>query len=576
MIILGINYKHGDASACLIKDGKLCSAVEEERFTKIKNCSHFPINSIQYCLTENNISIDDVSYITINSNPRYNLLAKIVFTFKNINNGLFFEYFLSFFDNNQSAKFLFRLYFEKNVKNKIIYIPHHLSHVYSTLFFLEDTKNSLIFSFDGSGDFSTIEVYLTNQKKTKLLEKNYFPHSLGFYYMAFTQYLGFKNYGDEYKVMGLSGTGSPIYADKIKKILLKSEYPFKLNLKYFNIPKVSYFTHQPKVQDLYNDFFTKEFGEPRKQDEKNIKQIHKDYAASMQKVFEDVVFVYLRKFQKQYNSKKLYLTGGCALNSVLAGKIVQSKLFNEVSIGPNPGDAGGALGSAFYHLVKNNLEIDNIHNIPFSGPSYKDSFIKKHIIDKIINDKKYKVSFYEKDEDLTLDVAKIIKTQKVIFWYQDSAEWGPRALGNRSILADPTEKDIKELINISIKKRELFRPFAPVVLKSFANDYFHMHGQDSKYMNIVFKAKDITIQKCPGVVHVDGTSRVQTIEVTDNKKLYDLLNEFKKITGHPMLINTSLNINGPMAMNPIDAFNFFLDTEVKSIILNNWLIETKS
>jgi carbamoyltransferase len=575
MIILGINYKHGDASACLIKDGKLCSAVEEERFTKIKNCSHFPINSIQYCLTENNISIDDVNYITINSNSTYNFLAKIIFTFKNINNGLFFDYFSSIFDKNQSAKFLFRLYFEKNLKDKIIYIPHHLSHVYSTLFFLEDTKNSLIFSFDGSGDFSTIEVYLINQKKIKLLEKNYFPHSLGFYYMAFTQYLGFKNYGDEYKVMGLSGTGLPIYADKIKKILLKSEYPFRLNLKYFNIPKVSYSTHQPKVQDLYNDFFIREFGEPRKQDEKNIEQIHKDYAASMQKVFEDVVFVYLRKFQKQYNSKKLYLTGGCALNSVLAGKIVQSKLFNEVSIGPNPGDAGGALGSAFYHLVKNNLKIDNIHNIPFSGPSYKDSFIKKHIIDKIINDKKYKVSFYEKDEDLTLDVAKIIKKQKVIFWYQDNAEWGPRALGNRSILADPTENNIKELINTSIKKRELFRPFAPVVLKSFANDYFHMHGQDSKYMNIVFKAKDITIQKCPGVVHEDGTSRVQTIEVIDNKKLYDLINEFKKITGHPILINTSLNINGPMAMNPIDAFNFFSDTDVKSIILNNWLIETK-
>ena len=575
MIILGINYKHGDASACLIKDGKLCSAVEEERFTKIKNCSHFPINSIQYCLTENNISIDDVNYITINSNSTYNFLAKIIFTFKNINNGLFFDYFSSIFDKNQSAKFLFKLYFEKNLKDKIIYIPHHLSHVYSTLFFLEDTKNSLIFSFDGSGDFSTIEVYLINQKKIKLLEKNYFPHSLGFYYMAFTQYLGFKNYGDEYKVMGLSGTGLPIYADKIKKILLKSEYPFRLNLKYFNIPKVSYSTHQPKVQDLYNDFFIREFGEPRKQDEKNIEQIHKDYAASMQKVFEDVVFVYLRKFQKQYNSKKLYLTGGCALNSVLAGKIVQSKLFNEVSIGPNPGDAGGALGSAFYHLVKNNLKIDNIHNIPFSGPSYKDSFIKKHIIDKIINDKKYKVSFYEKDEDLTLDVAKIIKKQKVIFWYQDNAEWGPRALGNRSILADPTENSIKELINTSIKKRELFRPFAPVVLKSFANDYFHMHGQDSKYMNIVFKAKDITIQKCPGVVHEDGTSRVQTIEVIDNKKLYDLINEFKKITGHPILINTSLNINGPMAMNPIDAFNFFSDTDVKSIILNNWLIETK-
>ena len=573
MIILGINYKHGDASACIIKDGKLCSAVEEERFTKIKNCSDFPINSIKYCLLENNISIDDVSYITVNSNPKYNFLAKIIFTLKNISNSLIREYVSSFFDKNQSIKFLFKLYFEKNVNDKIVYIPHHLSHVYSTLFFLEDKKNSLVFSFDGSGDFSTIEVYLINQKKAKLLEKNYFPHSLGFYYMAFTQYLGFKNYGDEYKVMGLSGTGSPIYADKIKKILIETEYPFKLNLKYFNTPKVSYFTHQPKVQDLYNDLFVKEFGEPRKEDEKNIEQTYKDYAASMQKVFEDVVFVYLRKFQKEHNSKKLYLTGGCALNSALVGKIVQSKLFNEVSVGPNPGDAGGALGSAFYYLVKNNLRIDNIHNIPFSGPSNKNSFIKKHIINKIINDKRYKVSFYENDEDLTVDIAKIITKQKVIFWYQDSAEWGPRALGNRSILADPTETDIKELINLSIKKRELFRPFAPVVQKSFANDYFHMYGQDSKYMNIVFKAKDITIQKCPGVVHEDGTSRVQTLEVTDNRKLYNLLTEFNKITGHPMLINTSLNINGPMAMNAIGAFNFFLDTDVKSIILNNWLIE---
>jgi len=573
MIILGINYKHGDASACLIKDGKLLSATEEERFTKIKNYSYFPINSIKYCLSENNISIDEINYITVNSNQTYNFLAKIIFALKNLYNINIFFYFSSFLNNEKKITALFKLYFDQNISDKIINIPHHLAHAYSTLFFLEDTKNSLVFSFDGSGDFSTIELYLVKQKKLKLLEKNYFPHSLGFYYMAFTQYLGFNNYGDEYKVMGLSGTGSPIYADMIKKLLIKSQYPFRLNLKYFNLPKVTYIKHQPNVNKLFNKLFIETFGKPRINNEENIEKIYRDYAASMQKVFEDVVFAYLYKFQKKYNSKKLYLTGGCALNSVLVGKIVESKLFDEVDVGPNPGDAGGALGSAFCHLAESNLKIANKHNIPYSGPSYKNSFIKNYIIDKIINDKKFKVSFYEKDEDLTLNAAKIIKKQKIIFWYQDAMEWGPRALGNRSILADPAEAHIKNIINSLIKKRELFRPFAPVVLKNYANDYFHMHGQDSKYMNIVFKAKDTTVQKFPGIIHEDGTSRVQTIEVTDNRKLYNLLTEYNKITGCPMLINTSLNIQGPMAMNPIDAFNFFLDTDLKSIILNNWLIE---
>ncbi|MDC1179447.1 carbamoyltransferase C-terminal domain-containing protein [Candidatus Pelagibacter ubique] len=573
MIILGINYKHGDASACLIKDGKLLSAIEEERFVKIKNYSYFPINSIKYCLAENNTSIDEVNYITVNSNQTYNFFTKIIFVLKNLNNPDIFNYISSLLKKEKKITIFFKYYFNQNIRDKIIYIPHHLAHVYSTLFFLEDTKNSLALSFDGSGDFSTIELYLVNQKKLKLLEKNYFPHSLGFFYTAFTQYLGFNNYGDEYKVMGLSGTGSPIYSDMIKKLLIKSEYPFRLNLKYFNLPKVTYIKHQPNVNTLFNKLFIETFGKPRINNKENIEKIYRDYAASMQKVFEDVIFAYLYKFQKEYNSKKLYLTGGCALNSVLVGKIVETKLFDEVDVGPNPGDAGGALGSAFCHLAESNLKIASKHNIPFSGPSYKNSFIKKYIIDKIINDKKFKVSFYEKDEDLTLNAAKIIKKQKIIFWYQDATEWGPRALGNRSILADPTEAHIKNIINLAIKKRELFRPFAPVVLKNYANDYFHMHGQDSKYMNIVFKAKDTTVQKFPGIVHEDGTSRVQTIEVTDNRKIYNLLTEYNKITGCPILINTSLNIQGPMAMSPMDAFNFFLDTDLKSIILNNWLIE---
>ena len=573
MIILGINYRHGDASACLIKEGKLLSAVEEERFIKVKNYSHFPVNSIKYCLEVNNISIDDVDYITVNSNSKYNFIEKITFAVKNFFTKFIFENIFSSYNKKKNLAYQFKLYFRKNIKKKIIEVPHHLAHVYSTLFFLEDNQNSLAFSFDGSGDFSTIEVYLINQNKLLLLEKNNFPHSLGFYYMAFTQYLGFEKYGDEYKVMGLSGLGSPIYVDKIKKYLIKSEYPFRLNKKYFNMPQITYHKHQPNVNRLFNQFFIDIFGEERKSNEENIEQIYKDYAASMQKVFEDVVFAYLKKYQNKFNSKKLYITGGCALNCLSVGKIVESKLFNEIKVQMNPGDAGGALGSAFYHANNKNLITNVNHNIPFSGPSYKNEFINKYIIKKIINDKNFKISFFENDEDLTLHAAKKIRDQKIIFWFQDAMEWGPRALGNRSILADPSDVNIKDIINSKIKKRELFRPFAPAVLKTFANDYFHMHGHDSKYMNIVFKAKDITIQKFPAIVHEDFTSRVQTVDVTDNKKFYNLINNFHKIKDCPMLINTSLNINGPIAMNPVDAFSFYLESGVKTLYLNNWAIE---
>ncbi len=573
MIILGINWRHGDAAACIVIDGKLSSAVEEERFTKVKNCSHFPINSIKYCLSSNNLTIDDIDYITVNSQTKYNLLAKLIFIFKNLFNKFIYKNIKLNLFVNKEIPYQFYYYFNRNIKDKIIYVPHHLAHAYSTFFFLEDNQNSLIFSFDGSGDFSTIELYLVNQTKIKLLEKNYFPHSLGFYYMAFTQFLGFKNYGDEYKVMGLSALGSPIYADKIKKYLIKNEYPLRLNFKYFNIPEVTYFKHRPNVELLFNKQFIDIFGEPRPSKEENIKQIYKDYAASMQQVFEDIVFGYLNKFQKQFNSKKIYLTGGCALNGVLAGKIVESKLFNEIRMNPNPGDAGGALGSAFYQAIENKCVIDKNQNIPYSGPSYTNSFIKKNIINKIIDNKKFNIEFCEKDEDLSSNIAKKIKEHKIVFWHQDGMEWGPRALGNRSILADPTDINIKNILNSKIKKRELFRPFAPVVLKNYSNDYFYMHEHDSKYMNIVFKAKENTIQKFPGIVHDDLTSRVQTIEITDNKKLYNLITEFNKLTACPMLINTSLNINAPISMSPMDSFNFFLISEIEVLILNNWIIK---
>jgi len=575
MIVLGLNLKHGDASACIIKDGKLLSAVEEERFTRVKHTSHFPINSINFCLNQNNISIDEVDYITHNSKFFYNFFPRIFFFFKYFSKYFSWKKFYIFFLNRNYIVKNFYLYFNLKVDKKIVSVPHHLAHVFSTMFFLEDSKNALIFSFDGSGDFSTSESYLIKENKIKLLEKNYFPNSYGFIYTAFSQFLGFSKYGDEYKVMGLAGYGRPIYVNKIKKIL-KNLIPLKLEHKYFNIPTLDLTKHTPLINTLYNHEFINLFGNPRYEyEEDSIDQEHKDLAASLQKFFEELILNHLEILKKKYGCNKLYLTGGCALNGLLVGKIIEAGLFDSVCVGPNPGDAGGAIGSAFFLLHSKNEKIDPIQNMTFLGPAYSNEYIKKNIIDKIQEQNKYKIKFYENFHDLAAQSALIIKKEKIIFWFQDNMEWGPRALGNRSILADPTNKNIKNFINSKIKQREQFRPFAPAVIEEYANDYFCMNNHKSPFMNVVFKARENTKNLFTDIVHVDGTSRVQTVSKDDNKKFYKLLQEFNKISNCPILINTSLNINEPIALSPAHAFQFFIDAEIKCIVLNNWIIELK-
>jgi carbamoyltransferase len=575
MIILGLNLRHGDSSACIFKDGKLVCAAEEERFTRIKNCSLFPINAIKYCLNQTGVSIQEVDYISNNSKFNYNIFFKIIFFFENFyKNKLFFNLLFNFSFKSNYIKSNLKLFFKEKFKFKIISVPHHLAHTLSAIDFTEPNKNNLVFSFDGSGDFSTIESYLINDNNVKLVDKNTFPNSLGFLYSAFTQFVGFSNYGDEYKVMGLSAYGKPIYQEKIMR-LLKSLVPFKINMKYFNIPIVNYLSGKPTIEKIFNDKFIDLFGKPniKNKNEDFIDQIYKDYAASIQKVFEDIVISYLDKLKKKYRSKKLYLTGGCALNGLLASKIVETGMFEDVKIGPNPGDAGGAIGSALKVILDKN-QIKNLkNNSPFLGPSYSDEFIQKSVIDNIQHKSNYRIKLYKNFNELASRAALIIKEKKLIFWFQDAMEWGPRALGNRSILADPSDKNIKDILNQKIKQREPFRPFAPAVMKEFADDYFYMHGMESPFMNIIFKAKENTKSLFPGVVHVDGTSRVQTVSEKENKKFYQLIKEFYKIAKCPILINTSLNINEPIAQSPNEAFNFFLQSKAECIVLNNWVIE---
>jgi carbamoyltransferase len=577
MIVLGLNINHGDASACIFKNGTLICAVEEERFTRVKSCSHFPINAIKCCISRANILFEEVDYVTYNSKFSYNIIHKIIFFFQHsIKN---FNYFFIFLGSLLKRKKIYKelkFYFGKKSKFKIIPVPHHVSHIFSAIDFTQSNKKSLVFSFDGSGDFSTLETYLVNDNNIKLLDKNYFPNSFGFLYTAFTQYLGFTDYGDEYKVMGLSAYGNPLYCEKILK-LLKSSEPFKLNMKYFNIPKINYLSGKPVIEKLYNHKFIEIFGKERSisENEDFIDQIYKDYAASIQKVLEDIVISYLSKLKKKNEIKKLFLTGGCALNGLLASKIVESKIFEDVKIGPNPGDAGGAIGSVLKFLWDQNLKSNLINTYPFVGTFYDNRYIEKHIINNIKKNNNYRIKFYKDFNDVASRAAVLIKEKKIIFWFQDGMEWGPRALGNRSILGDPSNKNIKDILNKKIKKRESFRPFAPAIMKEFANDYFYMQGLESPFMNIIFKAKENTKHLFPGVVHIDGTSRVQTVSEKENKKFYKLINEFYKITNCPILINTSLNINGPIAESPSDAFNFFLESGAKCIVLNNWIIELK-
>ena len=575
MIILGLNILHGDSSACLIKNGTLISAVEEERFTRIKHYSNFPQNSISYCLNKSKINIEDVDYVTINTNWKYNLFYKLLFLIKNIFNLNFVSNRAEKINGRLKIKKKLEKIYQKKIKAKFVFVPHHLSHAYSTMFFNKENKCSLIFSFDGSGDFSTIESYSVKDNKIKLIKKNIFPHSLGLFYSAFTQFLGFNNFGDEYKFMGLVGYGKPIYYEKIK-LLIKSLTPFRLDTTYFNLPKMDYSKKFPQSNNFFREKFDLYFRELyQNTNVVNDNQVSKDIAASVQKVFEESVIENLNNLTKKASFDSLYLTGGCAFNSLLVGKIIKTKKFKNVYVDTNPGDAGGAVGSAFYLLNKKGFKINKIQQTQFLGPSYSNEEIKKKVIDKIKNNKNFNITYYDNFEELSFKSAQIIFHKNIIFWFQGAMEWGPRSLGNRSILANPAAKNIKDFINQKIKKREKFRPFAPSVMEEFSDEYFEMMGQKSPNMNIVFNAKKITLDHLPEIIHADNTSRVQTVSKKNNNRFYSLIENFRKISNFPILINTSMNIDAPIVLSPNDAFETFLKADVEDLVLNNWHIQKK-
>ena len=578
MIILGLNINHADTSACIIVKGKIIAAIEEERFVRKKHYAGFPLNSIEFCLSIAKLTINDVNFITVNYSPTSNLKQKVFYIIKNIISISTLKKILSFKNKLFHTSDLQRYLYKNNFNGKIINVEHHMSHIASS-YYNSSFENAAGLTIDGFGDFCSTGTFLCSNDKIQSLKKVYFPHSLGILYQAITQFLGFKNYGDEYKVMGLASYGDPKYLKEFEDLVqYNSKNFFLLNLDYFSHHSNSEFSYSfsngiPKFSNLYSKKITELLGEERNPYDK-IEKRHFDIASSLQICFENIVFSILNNLYQETKIENLCLAGGCALNSKFNGLIKERTPFKNVFIQPNAGDAGGAMGSALHFLRKNEINKASIHqrdnNKCYLGNSYTNEFIEDKLIKKNKLMKNY--SFKKlNDADLYNEVANRISKNQVIGWFKGRCEWGPRALGNRSILADARNPEIKDILNKKIKLRESFRPFAPAVLEEFANTYFDINYPSPFMLNVV-NGKKIAKESVPAVVHVDNTCRVQTVSKSDNYHFYNLISEFNKLTGVPIILNTSFNENEPIVLNPDHAFDCFRRTSMDCLVLENWII----
>ena len=574
--ILGLNFLHSDTSACIFKNGKLIAAAEEERFTRLKHTSNFPINAINFCLNEAEIKFSDIDTVTINSNPFTSFQKKILFTLKNFKRYKLAFKSISNIKKKVSLKKLISQNFdpENSFKGKIRYVDHHISHILSSSSY-SGFEKSVNLSIDGFGDFASAAWGTSEQNKISIDSKVFFPHSMGIFYQSITQFLGFKKYGDEYKVMGLSSYGNPTYQKQLSKLLYNTDEGYKLNLKYFIHQDQNVFKNNKTGQIEYFDLYSQELknliGDERKFDDE-INQRHMDIAKSAQVVYENTLFTLLTSLYQKYKIKNLTLSGGCAMNSVANGKILKETPFEKVYISPNPGDAGGSIGSALFFLLEKGQKIENNINYAYLGSNYSDEDIEQ-----VISQKDLKTNFFVKkypDEDLYNFISDQLCLSKIIGWFQGKMEWGARALGNRSILADARNPKIKDIINKKIKKRESFRPFAPAILEEFTSQWFEI-DKDVPYMSEVYKILKNKVNDLPGITHVDGTGRLQTVTKSNNNKFYSLIKNFYNKTNIPIVLNTSFNENEPIVESPGQAIDCFLRTNMDILVLGSWVISRK-
>jgi carbamoyltransferase len=585
MIILGISSYYHDSAACITKDGIILSAVQEERFTRVKHDKSFPENSIKYCLDNNKIKIEDVNYVAFYDN--WYLKKKRNFDNVLTHGHLSSENFLSSVYNQikeqeliAKLKKLF-LWNENDLKSKLYYIQHHYSHAASA-YYCSPFEESSIITVDGVGEFSTTTIGYGKNKNLSLIKSIDFPNSLGLFYSAFTNYLGFKVNTGEYKLMGLAPYGNPIFQDKILNniISLNDDGSYKLNMEYFRFQYKNEMVNFEKIEQTLEVSFRNENQE--------ISREHKDLAASVQSVLEKALINLVNKTIKETNCKNLSLAGGVALNCKALGVLRNMNLVKNIFVQPAAGDAGGALGAAIalhYKLSNVDRKINHKFNV-YSGPEINNENVNNFLIKRGCPHKRIDPI------ELPEIIAKKLSEGKTFAICNGKAEWGPRALGSRSIIANPMIKDIKKLLNLKIKQREDFRPFAPIIDLKYADKIF-MNANSSPFMSFVFFLKeDLRDKKSilsingkhlssdnlnnikSSVIHNDWSARVQTVDQEKNKFLYLILEKFFEITGCPLLINTSFNTRGePPVLSVQDAFRCLMRTQIDYLVLNNIILD---
>ncbi|MDC0426503.1 carbamoyltransferase [Pelagibacteraceae bacterium] len=589
--ILGISAFYHDSAAAIIVNGEITAAVQEERFSRVKHDSRFPINAIKYVLDENKVKLSEIDFIVFFEKPflKFERLLKTYLAFAPRG---FKSFSMSMPIWLREKLFQKKLIYDElrnidqdfnNIK-KIKFSEHHYSHAASA-FFPSPFEDAIVLTLDGVGEWATTTVSIGKGNNLEIIKEIHFPHSLGLLYSAFTYYSGFKVNSGEYKLMGLAPYGRPTYKDLILKNLIdvKNDGSFKLNMSYFN-----YATGLTMTNTKFADLFGQK---ERKPETEMLTQFHMDIASSIQAVTEEITLKLTRNLADEYKIKNLCMAGGVALNCVANGKILKDKVFNNIWIQPAAGDAGGSLGAALAYWHKE-LKKPRIYNSKdnmmgsYLGPRYQNEQIENEL-----NNLK---GVYKKlsNEELIKEVALLLSKQKTVGWFQGRMEFGPRALGGRSILADPRSETMQKNLNLKVKFRESFRPFAPSVLREDVKNWFDLKF-DSPYMLFVaelnkslqismndsqknlFGIDKLNIKRSsiPAVTHVDYTARIQTVHKETNPRYYDLINEFKKITSCPILVNTSFNIRGEPIVNTIeDAFRCFMGTDLDILVCENFIL----
>ncbi len=590
VLVLGISAYFHDSSVALLENGEIIYASQEERFSRKKHDSDFPSKALKDLLKYNNLSLSEIDYIVFFEKP-FLKFERLIETYLAFAPKGFKQFLFSMpiwlkeklFMKNEIINRL-KLIDDRFDEKKIFFSEHHLSHAASA-FFPSPFRKSLIFTADGVGEWATTSVAIGNLNQIDIKKEINFPHSLGLLYSAFTYYCGFKVNSGEYKLMGLAPYGKPLYEDLIKQELIdvKEDGSFRLNQKYFNYSTGFEMTSRE---------FDKLFGMPRREPESNINRFYINIASSIQKVTEEIMLKILLALKKEFKLDNLCLAGGVALNCVANG-LIKKKIFKKLWVQPASGDAGGSLGAvlAFWHMHLNKKrktnKLDSMRG-SYLGPKFNTEEIKKFLD---ANGANYKL-FDRKT--MINKTAHFLSNGKAVGWFQGRMEFGPRALGARSILADPRNKNMQKQLNLKIKFRESFRPFAPSVLDKHVSKWFELEGS-SPYMLLVAPVKDNKLikkktdselklnsinnlrSKIPGVTHVDNTARIQTVCLKTNKNYYELLEEFNKITKTPILINTSFNIRGePIVCSPKDAFKCFMGTNMDILVIENFVLEKRN